>query len=212
MCRTGSRVPHCLYCTSITVLPILAVRTVQRHIACSVQLYHLFSYAPYEMYWYSVPVQYSSNTTNRMYRTGLRSLSDVEYICTSSSTMGLTACIGSQCMYSTNIPLLRPLSVQILRNSVKLHYIYNSTTPISRTVSKASQCLYSISETLLILWAVRAVGCLSACRLPLELYYPMGSTVTKEPQVLYRTPITLLQLRVVRTLQRPSSYKVPLNI
>jgi len=49
--------PQCLYSTAILLLPLWAVRPVQTHSACTVQLYLYFLYRPYGLYRPSVPVQ-----------------------------------------------------------------------------------------------------------------------------------------------------------
>ena len=97
---TACTEPQCLYSRAIPLLPLWAVRPVQSLSACTVELY-LYSYVLYRA---SVPVQYSYTPT---------------------PSMGRTACIEPQCLYSRAIPLLplciiRP--VQSLSACTRVHF------------------------------------------------------------------------------------------
>jgi len=109
--RTACTEPQCLYSTAITLLPLLAVLTVQSLSACTVQLYLYSSYWPYGLYSASVPVQYSY---------------------TSTPPIGRTACSEPQCLYSIAIPLLPLLAVRPVQSlsacTVEL-YLYSPYWP-----------------------------------------------------------------------------------
>jgi len=62
-------VPWSIKSIAIPVLPLRAVRPVQRLSACTVQLYLYSPYGPYSLYTASVPVQYSYTSTPPMGRT-----------------------------------------------------------------------------------------------------------------------------------------------
>ena len=57
MGRTACTEPQCLYSTAIPLLPLWAVRPVQRLSACTIELYLYSLYGPYGLYRASVPVQ-----------------------------------------------------------------------------------------------------------------------------------------------------------
>jgi len=63
MGRTACTEPQFLYSTAIPLLPLWAVRSVQSHSACTVDLYLYSPYGPYGLYRASVPVQYSYTST-----------------------------------------------------------------------------------------------------------------------------------------------------
>ena len=128
MGRTACTEPQCLYSIAISLLPLWAVEPVQSLSVCTVELYLYFPYGPNGLYRASVPVQ---------------------YIYTSTSPIGRTACTEPQCLYSRTIPLLpqwavRPLEsisactvelnlyfpygpYGLYRAPVPLQYSYNST-------------------------------------------------------------------------------------
>jgi len=128
---------------AIPLLPLWAVRPVQRLNTCTVELYLYSPYGPYSLYRASVPVQYSY---------------------TSTPPLGRTACTDSQFLYSTAIPLLplwivRPVqrlstcTVQLYLYSpywpyslyipsVPVQYSYTSTPPMDRTACTEAQYLY----------------------------------------------------------------------
>jgi hypothetical protein len=57
MGRTACTESQCLYSRAIPLLPLWAVRPVQRLSACTVELYLYSPYGPYGLYRGSVPVQ-----------------------------------------------------------------------------------------------------------------------------------------------------------
>jgi hypothetical protein len=57
MGRTACTEPQCLYSRAIPLFPLWAVWPVQSFSACTVELYLLSSYGPYDLYRASVPVQ-----------------------------------------------------------------------------------------------------------------------------------------------------------
>jgi len=99
MGRPACTEPQCLYSTAIPLLPLMAVRHVQSHSTCTVELYLYSSNVPYSLYRASVPVHYSYTTTPPMSR---------------------TACTKPQCLYNTAIPLLPSLPVQYSYTSIPL--------------------------------------------------------------------------------------------
>ena len=104
--------PQCLYSTAITLLPLWAVRPVQSHSACTVELYLYSPYGPYGLYRASVPVQYSYTSTPPMDR---------------------TACTEFQCLYSRAIPLPPLWTVRPVQGLSACTVEYNSTSPMGRT-------------------------------------------------------------------------------
>jgi hypothetical protein len=56
MGRTACTEPQCLYSRAIPLLPLWAVRPVQSHSACTVELYIYSPYGPYGLYRATVPV------------------------------------------------------------------------------------------------------------------------------------------------------------
>jgi len=97
MGHTACTEPQCQDSTAIPLLPVWAVRSVQRLSACTVQLYIYISYGPYGLYRASVPVQYSLPLLHSV---------PVQYSYTSTSPTGRTACTEPQCLYNTAKPLL----------------------------------------------------------------------------------------------------------
>ena len=77
MGRTACTQRQCLYSTSITLLPLLAIENVETVSACRVDLNLHSTYGPYRMHRASVPL---------------------EYIYTSTSPMGSTAFTEPQCL------------------------------------------------------------------------------------------------------------------
>jgi len=84
MGRTAFTEPQYLYSIAIPLLPLWAVRPLQTLSA----------------------VQYSYTSTPLWAVRPLQTLSAVQYSYTSTPPMDLTACTGSQCLYSIAIPLL----------------------------------------------------------------------------------------------------------
>jgi len=78
MDRTTCTEPQCLYSRAIPLLPLWAVRLVQRLSACTVELYLYSPCGLYGLYRASVPVQLSYTSTPPMDR---------------------TACTETQCLY-----------------------------------------------------------------------------------------------------------------
>jgi len=111
MSRTARTEPQCLYSTAITLLLILAVRSVQSFSACTAEINIYSPYWPYGLYRASVPVQYSY---------------------TSPPPIGRTVCTQPQCLYSRTIPLLPLLavwSVQSLSACTVELYLYSPYWP-----------------------------------------------------------------------------------
>ena len=67
--RTACTEPQCMYSTAIRLLPLQAVRSVQKLSACTLQLYLYSPYEPYGLYRTSMPVQYSYTSTSPIGRT-----------------------------------------------------------------------------------------------------------------------------------------------
>jgi len=131
---------------AVFLLPLWAVRPVQRISAGTVQLYLNSPYGPYGLYSSSVPVKYSYSST---------------------PPMDSTVCTEPQCLYSTAITLFPFGQYGLYRASVPVQYSYNSTPTMGRTACTEPQCLYSTAILLLSLCAVRPVQSLSACRVQL---------------------------------------------
>ena len=121
----GCTEPQCLYSIAIPLLPLRAVRSLQRLGACTEELYLYSPYGRYGLYRASVPVQYSYTSSPPMGRTACtepQCLYSISY--TSTPPMGRTACTEPQCLYSIAIPLLplravRP--VQSLSACTRVH-------------------------------------------------------------------------------------------
>ena len=109
--RTDFTEPQCLYGTSIPLLPLWAVRTLQSLSACTVEINFYSPFGPYGLYRSSVPVQ---------------------YIYTSSPPMGCTICTEPQCLYSRTIPILPLWTVRPVQSlsacTVEL-YLYSPYGP-----------------------------------------------------------------------------------
>ena len=97
MGRTACIETQCLYSRAIPLLPLWAVRPVQTHCACAVQLYLYSPYGPYGLYRDSVPVQYSYTSTSL-----------------SACTVQLYL-YSPQCLYSRAIPLLPLWAVRLVQ-------------------------------------------------------------------------------------------------
>jgi len=138
--------PQCLYSTSISLLPLWAIRSVQSLSVCTVQLYLYYSYGPYGLYRASVPVQLIYTSTPPM---GVRPVHSL-----SAFTLELY-------LYSPYVPY------GLYRASVPVQYSYTSTLPMGRTACTEHQCLYSRAKPLLPLWAVHPVQSLSVCTVQL---------------------------------------------
>jgi len=148
MGRTACTEPQCLYSAAITLLPVLAVRTLQSLSACTVQLYLYSPYWPYGLYRASVPVQYSY---------------------TAILLMGRTACTEAQCLYSRAIPLNPPRVVRPVQSlsacTVQL-YLYSPYGPYGLYRASVPVQYSNTSTPLLAVWPLQS---LSTCTVEVYL-------------------------------------------
>jgi hypothetical protein len=187
--RTACTELQCLYSTSIPLLPLWAVLSVQSLGACRVQQYFYYSYGPYCLYRASVPILYS----NKSYP--LWTVRPVQSLSACTVQLYLYSPYGQYGLYTASVPV---------------QYIYNSTPPMGLTACTEPQCLYSTYVPKLPLWAVLSVQSLGVSRVQLYFYYSYG------PYCLYRASVPIMYnynsypLWTVRPVQSLSACTVQL--